>query len=97
MSKILDIALPKSCLNKLVGIDWNIYKENFYKTVDKLEYFEPKIKAEAAKAKSNRKLANKVYSTKGTKRRGNGSNKVAEAEETTCKHCGKKAQRRMLV
>ena len=89
MREILGMGLPESYRNKLFGIDWNIYEENFYKTVDKLKNFEPKIQAEASKAKSNRELANKVYSTKGTKCGLNSSNKVAEVEKTTCKHCGK--------
>ena len=89
MREILDMALSKRYLNKVVRINWNIYKENFYKTVDKLENFKPEVKAEAAKAKSNRELDNKVYRSKRTKRGHNGSNKVAEADKTACKHCGK--------
>ena len=60
------------------------------KTIDKLITYEPDIKAEAAKAKSNKELADKVYGIKGTKRNNNGTPKVAEADKTTCKTCGKK-------
>ena len=89
MRKILNMALPNSYQKKLVGIDWNIHEANYFKTIDKLQHFEPEIKAEAAKAKSNKELANKVYGNKGTKRGHNGSIKVTDVEKTACKTCGK--------
>ena len=54
MREILDFALPKSCCKKLFAIDWNIYEQKLLKTIDKLQAVEPKIKAEAVKAKSNK-------------------------------------------
>ena len=61
MRKILDMALPNSYCNKLFRIDWNIYEQKFLKTINTLQQFEPEIKAEAAKAKSDKELADKVY------------------------------------
>ena len=61
MREILDFALPNSYQKKLFGIDWNIYEEQFMKTIDKLQAIEPEFKAEAAKAKSDKELADKVY------------------------------------
>ena len=90
LRKILDMAMPHSYRKKLTGNDWNIYKQPFMKTIDKLVTYEPDIKAEVAKAKSNKELADKVYGIKGTKRNNNGTPKVAEADKTTCKTCGKK-------
>ena len=58
-------------------------------TIDKLQAIETKIKAEAAKTKSNKALANKVYGVKGTKRDNNGTPRVADANKTTCKTCNK--------
>ena len=66
MSKILDMTLPNTYWKKLIGIDWNIHEMNYFKTINKLQHFEPEIKAEAA--------------NKGTKRRHNGSTKVADAK-----------------
>ena len=51
----------------------------FFKTVDTLQRFKPKIKAEVAKAKSNKELADKVYGHKGNKRNNNGTSKVINA------------------
>ena len=62
---------------------------NYFKTINKLQHLEPEIKAEAAKAKSDKELADKVYGNKGTKRGHNGSTKVTDAEKTACKTCGK--------
>ena len=76
MRKILGFALPNSYQKKLFGIDWNIYEENFMETVDKLQAIEPEIKAEVAKAKSNKELADKVYGVKGTKGNKNGTPRV---------------------
>ena len=88
MRVILDIALPESYRKKLFGVNWNTYEQTFSQTIDTLLRFEPKIKAEAAKAKSDRELANKVHG-KGTKRHNNGTPKVLDADKTTCKTCGK--------
>ena len=60
MRKILGMALSNNYPKKLFGINWNIYGQTFLKIVDTLQWFEPKIKAEAAKVKSNKDLANKV-------------------------------------
>mmetsp|Transcript_45787 Transcript_45787/g.46435 ORF Transcript_45787/g.46435 Transcript_45787/m.46435 type:complete len:143 (+) Transcript_45787:919-1347(+) len=60
------------------------------KPINKLITYKPNIKAEAAKAKSNKELADKVYGNKGTKRNNNGTPRVAKADKTTCKTCGKK-------
>ena len=49
----------------------------------------PEIKAEAAKAKSNKALAEKVYGTKGTKRDNSGKPCLPDANKTPCKTCGK--------
>ena len=59
------------------------------KTVDKLQAIEPEIKAESAKAKSDKELADKVYGVKGTKRDKNGTPRVTDAEKMTCKTCNK--------
>ena len=81
MRKILDFVLTKSYRNKLRTQEWNIYVENYYQTVDKLKNLGPKIKAEAAKAKSNSKLADKVYgNNKHTKWGHDNNSKVAEAD-----------------
>ena len=88
MREILDIALPEAYRKKLFGVNWNTYEQPFSETIDTLLRFEPEIKAEAAKAKSNRELADKVHG-KGTKRHGNGTPKVLDSDKTTCKTCGK--------
>ena len=89
MCEIIGMALPQSYHKKLFGINWNIYEQTFLKTTDRLQGFEPEIKADAAKSKSNRELANKVYGNKGTKRNNNGTKKVTKAKKRTCKTCGK--------
>ena len=89
MRKILNMALPNTYQKKLIGIDWNIHKMNYFKTINKLQHFEPKIKAEAAKAKSDKELSDKVYGNKGTKRGHTSSTKVNDAKKTACKTCGK--------
>ena len=89
MCKILDYALPKAYSDKLFGVDWNVYEKPFKETVDKLQTIKPEIKAEAAKAKSNKALAENVYSTNGTKSDNNGKPRVLDANKTTCKTCGK--------
>ena len=89
MRKILDIALPEAYRKKLFGFNWNTYEEPFKETIDNLLRFEPEIKAEAAKAKIDRELSEKVHGKGGTKRRGNGTPKVLETNKTTCKTCGK--------
>ena len=78
MCEILDIASPNSYRKKLIGINWNIHEANYFKTINKLQHFKPEIKAEAAKAKSNSELADKVYGNKGTKRGHNSSTKVTD-------------------
>ena len=83
------MALPNSYRKKMTGNDWNIYKEIFMKTINKLITYKPNIKAEVAKAKSNKELADKVYGVKGTKRNKNGTPQVADANKTTCKTCNK--------
>ena len=62
-------------------------KKTFIETIDKLQAMEPEIKAEAAKGKSDKALADKVYGVKGTKRDSNGTPRVADANKTTCKTC----------
>ena len=89
MREILDIALPEAYRKKLFGFNWNTYEEPFKETIDNLLRFEPEIKAEAAKAKIDRELAEKVHGKGGTKRRGDGTPKVLETNKTTCKTCGK--------
>ena len=89
MREILDIALPEAYRKKLFGFNWNTYKEPFKETIDNLLRFEPEIKAEAAKAKIDRELAEKVHGKGGTKRRGDGTPKALETNKTTCKTCGK--------
>ena len=89
MREILDFALPNSYQTKLFGIDWNIYEKPFMETIDKLQAIKPEIKVEAAKAKSNKALADKGYGVKGTKRNNNGTPWVADANKTTCKTCNK--------
>ena len=71
MRKILDFALPGTYSTKLFNLDWNIYAKPFRETFDKLQTIKPEIKAEAAKAKSDKALAEKVYGTKGTKKDNN--------------------------
>ena len=88
MREILDIALPEAYRKKLFGVNWNTYEQPFDETIDNLLRFEPEIKAEAAKAKSDRELADKVHG-KGTKRHGNGTPKVLDSNKSTCKTCGK--------
>ena len=83
------MALPNIYRKKLTGNNWNIYKQPFMKTIDKLITYEPHIKAKAAKAKSNKELADKVYGNKGTSRNNNGTIKVSDAKKTTCKTCNK--------
>ena len=89
MREILDMVLPNSYCKKLFGIRQNNYEQKFLKTVDILQLFEPKIKAQAAKAKSNKELADRVYGNKGTKYNDNGTSKVTDAKKTTYKTCGK--------
>ena len=89
MREILDFALPGTYSNKLFNIDWNIYEKPFKETVNKLVTIEPEIKAEAAKAKSDKALAKKVYCIKGTKRDNSRKPRVPNANKTTCKTCGK--------
>ena len=89
MREILDIALPEAYRKKLFGFNWNTYEEPFKETIDNLLRFEPEIKAEAAKAKIDRELAEKVHGKGGTKRRGDGTPKALETNKTTCKTCGK--------
>ena len=89
MRKILDIALPEAYRKKFFGVNWNTYEQLFLKTIDTLLRLEPEIKAEAAKAKSDKELAEKVHGTKGTKRNNNGTPKVFDANKMTCKTCGK--------
>ena len=88
MREILYIALPEAYRKKLFGVNWNTYEQTFLETINTLLRFEPEIKTEAAKAKSDCELANKVNG-KGTKRYGNGTPKVLDADKTTCKTCGK--------
>ena len=90
MRELLSMAASNSYHKKLEGNDWNIYEEPFMKSVDKLITYEPDIKEKAAKAKSDKELADKVYGTKGTKRNKDGTPKVAEADKIQCKHCEKK-------
>ena len=59
--KILHFTLPNSYWTKLFEIDWNIYEEQFMKTINKHQAIKPEIKAEAAKANSDKALADKVY------------------------------------
>ena len=73
----------------MFGIDRNIYEKPFIETIDKVQAIEPEIKAEAAKAKSDKALADKVYGVKGTKRNNNGTLRVADANKTTYKTCNK--------
>ena len=89
MREILDMALPNSYRKELFGIDWNIYEQPFLKTIDKLITVKPDIKAETAKAKSNKELADKVFGNKGTKRNNNGTTKVSNADKMPCKTCKK--------
>ena len=58
-------------------------------TINKLQAIKPEIKAEAAKAKSDKALADKVYDVKSTKRDSHDTPRVADANKTTCKTCGK--------
>ena len=64
-------------------------KKHSWRPLTKLQAIEPEIKAEAAKAKSNKLLADKVYGFKFTKRDNNGTPQMADANKTTCKSCGK--------
>ena len=89
LREILDMAMPHSYRKKLTGNDWNIYEQPFMKTIGKLITFEPDIKAEATKAKSDKELADKVYGNKGTKRNNNGTKRVSDAKKTTCTTCNK--------
>ena len=89
LREILDYALPKSYLDKLFGIDWNIYEERFKETVDKLVTIELEIRVERAKEKADKELKDKVYGTKGTKRDSSGKPRVPDANKTTCKTCNK--------
>ena len=57
--------------------------------MDKLQAIEPEIKAEAAKAKLDKELADKVFGNKGTKRNNNGIPRVTDAKKTACKICNK--------
>ena len=59
------------------------------KTINKLQAIEPEIKAEAAKAKRNKEIADKVYGVKGTKRDKNGTPRVTDAKKMMCKTCNK--------
>ena len=85
MHKILDFALPNNYSAKLFALNWNIYEKPFKETTNKLQTIKPDIKAEAAKAKSNKALAKKVYGVKGTKRDSNSKTKVPDANKTTWK------------
>ena len=76
MREILDMALTNSYWKKLFGIDWNIYEQTLLKSVDKLQAVVPVIKADAAKAKSD-----KVYGNKGTKHNNNSTTKVPNASQ----------------
>ena len=67
MHEILDIALPEAYRKQLFGVNCNTYEQSFLKSINTLLRFKPEIKAEPAKAKSNKELANKVHGTKGTK------------------------------
>ena len=89
MREILDMALPNSYRKKLFGIDWNIYEQQFLKTINKLITVKPDIKAKTAKAKSDKELADKVFGNKGTKRNNNGTTKVSDANKTPFKTCKK--------
>ena len=89
MREVLDYALPRTHIDKLVNIDWNIYENTYKKTVDKLVTIKPEIKAETAKAKADKDLKDKVYGTKGTKRDSSGKPRVPDANKTTCKTCNK--------
>ena len=89
MREILDFVLPSTYSTKLFNIDWNIYGKPFKETVDKLQTIEPEIKAKAAKAKSDKALAKKVYGTKGTKQDNSGKPHVPDANKITCKTCNK--------
>lgn len=89
LREILDFALSNQYVQKLFNLDWNTYKHPFAETVDKLVTIEPEIKAEAAKAKADKDLKDKVYGTQGVKRNKDGSAKVTNANKTTCKHCKK--------
>ena len=81
MREILDMAYQKFIgISQSVKIGISTMRTSIRQQTNS-KIFEPGIKAEATKAKSNRKLADKVYRTKGTKRGHKGSNKVAEAEK----------------
>ena len=85
MREILDFALPNNYSAKLFALDWNIYEKPFKKTIDNLQTIEPDIKAESAKAKSDKALAKNVYGTKGTKRDNNGKPRVPDAKKQRAK------------
>ena len=90
MREVLDYALPRTHIDKLVNIDWNIYENPYKKTIDKLVAFEPEIQADRAKEKESRELKDTVYGTKGTKRKATETRATnGKTSKTPCKTCSK--------
>ena len=69
-------------------MDLDIYENPYKKTIDKLVAFKPEIKAQRDKEKKNKELEDKVYGTKGTKRKA-AEKSDGNSSKTPCKTCNK--------